>query len=131
MYFLPLVKLEPAESSSNSDRNAQSKCKAKTCVDYIHFTTNFRLNTDLCRCGLSLFYRHSNSDDAAHFIFPGSLVRSGEKPVTTMKPDPPPPPRKKGKVSVGERERGRGKGGREREREEKRGRNEEGGERGV
>lgn len=45
-----------------------------------------------------MFYRHSSTDEGVHFIFPGSLVRSGEKPVTTMKPEPleaPPPKRSK------------------------------------
>lgn len=50
------------------------------------------------KCGLVMFYRHTSTDDGIHFIFPGSLVRSGEKPVTTMKPEPleaPPPKRSK------------------------------------
>ena len=38
------------------------------------------------RCGLQLFYRHSNTDEKVTFIFPDVLVPSGEKPVTTEKP---------------------------------------------
>ena len=48
-----------------------------------------------CRCNLDIFYRHSNTDEGVHFIFPGSLVRSGEKPVTTMKAEPISEPRRK------------------------------------
>ncbi|CAI8000521.1 UPF0428 protein CXorf56 homolog [Geodia barretti] len=47
------------------------------------------------KCNLDIFYRHSNTDEGVHFIFPGSLVRSGEKPVTTMKAEPISEPRRK------------------------------------
>ncbi|CAI8000523.1 UPF0428 protein CXorf56 homolog [Geodia barretti] len=40
-------------------------------------------------------YIKSNTDEGVHFIFPGSLVRSGEKPVTTMKAEPISEPRRK------------------------------------
>ena len=40
-----------------------------------------------CRCGLLLFYRHTNKDEKVTFIFPDMLVQSGEKPVTTEKPE--------------------------------------------
>ena len=33
-----------------------------------------------------LFYRHSNTDDQVTFIFDKSLVKSGQKPITTEKP---------------------------------------------
>ena len=53
------------------------------------------------RCGLALFYRHTNQDEGVHFIFPGILVRSGEKPVTTMKAEPiAEPAPKRSKVSL-------------------------------
>lgn len=39
------------------------------------------------RCGLLLFYRHTNKDEKVTFIFPDMLVQSGEKPVTTEKPE--------------------------------------------
>ena len=58
------------------------------------------ISAHLDRCGLDLFYRHSNQDEGVNFIFPGSVVRSGEKPVTTMKAEPvPEPPKKRSKVS--------------------------------
>lgn len=38
------------------------------------------------RCGLNLFYRHSNTDEQVTFIFDKSMVKSGEKPITTEKP---------------------------------------------
>lgn len=34
-----------------------------------------------------LFYRHTNKDEKVTFIFPDMLVQSGEKPVTTEKPE--------------------------------------------
>ena len=46
-------------------------------------------------CGLQLFYRHTNMDHKVTFIFPGILVKSGEKPVTTEKPKRNPNPGKK------------------------------------
>eukprot|EP00731_Ephydatia_muelleri_P037488 Em0484g6a len=51
------------------------------------------------KCGLPLYYRHSNTDVKVTFVFPGSLVKSGDKPVTTAKPkvlrdDQQPPSRK-------------------------------------
>ena len=39
------------------------------------------------RCGLLLFYRHTNKDEKVTFIFPDMLVQGGEKPVTTEKPE--------------------------------------------
>jgi hypothetical protein len=51
------------------------------------------------KCRLDIFYRHSNTDEGVHFIFPGGLVRSGEKPVTTMKAEPiSEPPKKRSKI---------------------------------
>ena len=47
------------------------------------------------RCGLQLFYRHTNMDSKVTFIFPGILVKSGEKPVTTEKPKRNPAPGRK------------------------------------
>ena len=41
----------------------------------------------LFRCGLLLFYRHTNKDEKVTFIFPDMLVQGGEKPVTTEKPE--------------------------------------------
>ncbi len=38
-------------------------------------------------CDLSLFYRHTSTDENVTFIFPGVLRKSGEKPVTTEKPE--------------------------------------------
>ena len=40
----------------------------------------------LPRCGLQLFYRHTNMDSKVTFSFAGTLVKSGEKPVTADKP---------------------------------------------
>lgn len=34
-----------------------------------------------------MFYRHTNKDEKVTFIFPDMLVQSGEKPVTTEKPE--------------------------------------------
>ena len=38
------------------------------------------------RCGLMLFYRHISNDSMVTFIFDKALVKSGQKPVTTIKP---------------------------------------------
>ena len=38
------------------------------------------------RCGLQLFYRHSNTDEKVTFIFADALIKSGEKPYQTEKP---------------------------------------------
>lgn len=38
---------------------------------------------NLIRCGLNLFYRHSD-DERVTFIFDQALVKSGEKPVNAQ-----------------------------------------------
>ena len=53
------------------------------------------------RCGLQLFYRHTNMDSKVTFIFPGILVKSGEKPVTTEKPKSNPAPGRKVRPVLG------------------------------
>ena len=55
----------------------------------------------LCRCGLALFYRHSNTDERFMFIFDKAIIKSGEKPITTEKPKvlDETRPRRKRKVS--------------------------------
>ena len=55
---------------------------------YVHITFgDCKKRLCICRCGLILFYRHTNKDEKVTFIFPDMLVQSGEKPVTTEKPE--------------------------------------------
>ena len=67
-------------SNNNSGLNARSKSSTsmETICEHCFPST--------CRCSLPLYYRHSNTDVKVTFVFPGSLVKSGDKPVTTVKP---------------------------------------------
>lgn len=47
-----------------------------------------------------LFYRHISNDSTVTFIFDRALVKSGQKPVTTMKPAEVIDPGKRKKVCV-------------------------------
>ena len=89
---MDLLCTEKAGLSSSSGKSAKSKSSIFPVFD---FSSSYYV----CRCGLGLFYRHSNTDEGVHFIFPGNLVRSGEKPVTTLRAEPiPEPPKKRSKV---------------------------------
>ena len=74
------------ELNSNTVTNVKSELTTPLCCIFLHSPCDIDL-CDYFRCGLLLFYRHTNKDEKVTFIFPDMLVQSGEKPVTTEKPE--------------------------------------------
>lgn len=63
-----------------------SVCKLRSLKPLGPWFMLLHVHSFLPRCGLQLFYRHTNMDSKVTFIFAGTLVKSGEKPVTADKP---------------------------------------------